>query len=210
MEEGARVEVLGMRGYGGHGRAGAGAEGGRGRGRGRRGAHLSRHCLPIRPGRYEAMTDHFIAPCCSTRSSTFRSSSSVQGPLVRLGFSTLFQRWRHCTCDLPGRYDAIIFQFRASCAATARLRLSSCGVGREVRVKVRVSKGLGRVARKMKDQDVEELKTNLVFSPLCLLLLEDCRSPDATCHDPGGPCLLVIPIGLFRLVVVAVFCLGVV
>ena len=47
-------------------------------------------------------------------------------------------------------------------------------------------------------------KTNLLCSPLCLFLLEDYRGPDAARYDPTGPRLFVVPVGIVRLVVVAV------
>jgi len=39
--------------------------------------HLSRHCLPMRPGRLAAILDHLRGPSLRTCSQTIRSSSSV-------------------------------------------------------------------------------------------------------------------------------------
>lgn len=46
--------------------------------------HLSLHCLPIRPGKFCAIRDHFLAPYSATRSRNFWSSSSLQAPLTCL------------------------------------------------------------------------------------------------------------------------------
>lgn len=54
--------------------------------------HRSRHCFPIRPGRFDAINDHFFAPYFLTSSTTFRSSSAVHGPLMRDGFNTFCHR----------------------------------------------------------------------------------------------------------------------
>ena len=85
----------------------------------------SRHCFPMRPGRLEAMSDHFFAPYFFTSSTTFRSSSSVQGPLTRVGLSTFCHRCKHCTSDLWGSLCDISFQFLAPCSSTAVRRASS-------------------------------------------------------------------------------------
>ena len=50
--------------------------------------HLSQHCFPILPGKCSAIAVHFLGPAFSTRSVTSLSSSSVQGPLINLGFKT--------------------------------------------------------------------------------------------------------------------------
>mmetsp|Transcript_16395 Transcript_16395/g.58226 ORF Transcript_16395/g.58226 Transcript_16395/m.58226 type:complete len:270 (-) Transcript_16395:303-1112(-) len=94
--------------------------------------HRSRHCLPMRPGKEEAMTLHLMlpAPRSSTISLTRRSSSCVHGPLLRPGRSTLFQRWRHWTSERTSpRMDASRFQFLAPWASTiSRRRRSSSSV----------------------------------------------------------------------------------
>lgn len=43
--------------------------------------HLSRHCLPILPGREEAIVLQFLGPCSYTRALKILSSLSDQGPL---------------------------------------------------------------------------------------------------------------------------------
>ena len=87
--------------------------------------HRSRHCFPMRPGRWEAMRDHFLAPYCLTSSMTFVSSSAVQGPLTSSGFKTFCQRCRHCTSVRFGKLWDNNFQFLAPCSRTARRRDSS-------------------------------------------------------------------------------------
>ena len=57
--------------------------------------HLSLHCLPILPGKCSAIRVHFWGPFFSTKWRTNRSSSSVQGPLIRLGLRTFYHLWRH-------------------------------------------------------------------------------------------------------------------
>mmetsp|Transcript_43881 Transcript_43881/g.133651 ORF Transcript_43881/g.133651 Transcript_43881/m.133651 type:complete len:230 (-) Transcript_43881:296-985(-) len=49
--------------------------------------HLSRHCFPIRPGSSAAIWLHLLAPWAVTSSTTFLSSSSVQGPFSAPAFS---------------------------------------------------------------------------------------------------------------------------
>ncbi len=44
----------------------------------------SLHCLPIRPARCSAIVVHLYGPCCSTSWSTRQSSSSVQGPFIKV------------------------------------------------------------------------------------------------------------------------------
>mmetsp|Transcript_7175 Transcript_7175/g.19502 ORF Transcript_7175/g.19502 Transcript_7175/m.19502 type:complete len:260 (-) Transcript_7175:157-936(-) len=51
--------------------------------------HRSRHCLPTRPGRYEATVDHFCAPCCSTICARILSSSGVHAFLEMPVFDLL-------------------------------------------------------------------------------------------------------------------------
>mmetsp|Transcript_44621 Transcript_44621/g.108167 ORF Transcript_44621/g.108167 Transcript_44621/m.108167 type:complete len:220 (+) Transcript_44621:1740-2399(+) len=87
--------------------------------------HRSRHCFPIRPGRFDAMRDHFFAPYFLTSSTTFRSSSAVQGPLMSDGFNTFCHRWRHWTSLRPWILAAICFQFFAPISSTANRRASS-------------------------------------------------------------------------------------
>ena len=74
----------------------------------------SRHCLPMRPGSFCAMSDQFFGPWCPTICFTSSSSSCVQGPFTRLGFSTFCQRCRHCTSVRSRKKPAIFFQLRAS------------------------------------------------------------------------------------------------
>ena len=90
--------------------------------------HLSRHCLPILPGKLDAMMDHFLGPNSLTSALTFASSSGVHGPLIKFGFNTFCHLWRHCTSVRSGKLSLIFFQFLASCSLT-RLRnnlSSSC------------------------------------------------------------------------------------
>ena len=87
--------------------------------------HLSRHCLPMRPGRFDAINDHFFAPYFPTSSTTFRSSSAVHGPLTKVGLRTFCHLCRHCTSLRPGRCVEISFQFFAPCSSTACLSVSS-------------------------------------------------------------------------------------
>lgn len=61
------------------------------------GPHLSRHCFPIRPGRFCAITDHFLAPYLFTSSRIRSSSSFVHAPFTKSGFRTFCHRCRHCT-----------------------------------------------------------------------------------------------------------------
>lgn len=96
--------------------------------------YLSLHCLPIRPGKDFAMTDHFLLPCFSTswiiRSSScilnssqsinlqivqwhytqnkkkMDSTSLVQAPLTSSGLRTFCQRWRHWTSVRSGNSSA--------------------------------------------------------------------------------------------------------
>ena len=75
--------------------------------------HLSRHCFPILPGSYLAISDQFLAPWYFTISHRVWSSSAVQGPLISSGFSTFCHLWRHCTSILFWKYEAIFFQFLA-------------------------------------------------------------------------------------------------
>lgn len=81
--------------------------------------HLSLHYFPILPGKCSAITVHFWGPFFSTRWSTILSSSSVHGPLIKLGFKTFYHLWRHCTSVLPGNSSAIFFQFFPLCFFTA-------------------------------------------------------------------------------------------
>ena len=46
--------------------------------------HLSLHCLPIRPGKYSAISFHFLRPCSSTFYLRISSSFSVQFPLISI------------------------------------------------------------------------------------------------------------------------------
>ena len=57
--------------------------------------HLSLHYLPMRPGKFSAISVHFCGPFFSTRCKTILSSSSVHGPLISEGFSTFYHLWRH-------------------------------------------------------------------------------------------------------------------
>lgn len=87
--------------------------------------HLSLHCFPILPGKCSAIYVHFYGPCIWTSWRTRRSSSSVQGPLTRLGLSTFYHLWRHCTSVLPWSDSAIFFQFLPPCFFTASPRVQS-------------------------------------------------------------------------------------
>jgi hypothetical protein len=66
---------------GGRSRAGAGLQAAR------RclGAHRSRHCLPTRPGRSAAITDHFFGPNFATSSRTLESSCRQAAAVSALG-----------------------------------------------------------------------------------------------------------------------------
>lgn len=55
--------------------------------------YLSRHCLPIRPGKYLAIADHFLLPYLWT-SSTIRSSSCRHKHLYILHTCSVFQQNR--------------------------------------------------------------------------------------------------------------------
>mmetsp|Transcript_11694 Transcript_11694/g.17968 ORF Transcript_11694/g.17968 Transcript_11694/m.17968 type:complete len:361 (-) Transcript_11694:33-1115(-) len=93
--------------------------------------HRSRHCLPIRPGNRAAMEDHLTlpAPYLFTISKTTSSSSFVQGPLCSPGFSTLFQRWRHCTSvRLPSNSETFFQFFAPYCFTICSSLASSSGV----------------------------------------------------------------------------------
>lgn len=57
--------------------------------------HLSRHCFPTRPSRWDAMNDHFLAPYFFTSSTTRSSSSFLHAPLRSLGLRTFIQRFIH-------------------------------------------------------------------------------------------------------------------
>ena len=94
--------------------------------------HRSRHCFPMRPGRLEAIKDHFLAPYCLTSSMTFLSSSAVHGPLTSSGFNTFCQRCKHCTSVRFGRPCDSSFQFFAPCSLTALRRVSSCEQSKKV------------------------------------------------------------------------------
>mmetsp|Transcript_37680 Transcript_37680/g.117897 ORF Transcript_37680/g.117897 Transcript_37680/m.117897 type:complete len:532 (+) Transcript_37680:2095-3690(+) len=90
--------------------------------------HRSRHCLPMRPGRSAAMSDHFTfpTPWRMTMSRTTSSSAACHGPLCSPGLSTLFQRCRHCTSErVWPRSSAIFFQFFAPCSCTMPLSRAS-------------------------------------------------------------------------------------
>ena len=101
----------------------------------------SRHCLPIRPGSWLAISDHFLAPYFSTSSSTFRSSSAVHGPLTSVGFNTFCHLCRHCTSVLSGSRCEINFQFFAPCSSTAALSILSFSelVGQEKKSQFKMS-----------------------------------------------------------------------
>lgn len=75
--------------------------------------HRSRHCLPIRPCRFWAMSDQFLGPYFNTMLVTISSSSLVQGPFTRMGLSTFCHLWRHWTSVLSLKKEAIFFQLRA-------------------------------------------------------------------------------------------------
>ena len=76
----------------------------------------SRHCLPRRPVRCDAMKLHFLTPYLATSWHTSSSSAFIHGPLMRPGLSTFCQRCRHCTSDLdvPNADSAMRFQFLPS------------------------------------------------------------------------------------------------
>ena len=91
--------------------------------------HLSQHCFPIRPGRFSAIAVHFQGPAFSTSIMTSLSSSSVQGPLINLGFKTFYHLCKHCTSVLPLSSVAIFFQLLPLYFQTASSRsLSSSRV----------------------------------------------------------------------------------
>jgi hypothetical protein len=48
--------------------------------------HLSLHCFAMRPGRWEAMKDHFVAVYLLTRLLSWLSSSGCHGPRLRAAF----------------------------------------------------------------------------------------------------------------------------
>lgn len=87
--------------------------------------HLSLHCFPILPGKFSAIWVHFYGPLVSTKWSTSLSSSSVHGPLTRLGFNTFCHLCRHCTSVLPGKDSAIFFQFLPPFLLTASANIKS-------------------------------------------------------------------------------------
>lgn len=87
--------------------------------------HLSRHCFPILPGRFEAIKDHFLAPYFLTNSITLRSSSVVHGPLTSDGLRTFCHLCRHWTSVRFGSRIEMSFQFLAPCSSTAIRRASS-------------------------------------------------------------------------------------
>jgi hypothetical protein len=59
----------------------------------------SLHCLPERLPRSFAIWTHFSAPCFSTSSARYASSSDDQGPFTLLGLKRSFQRSRHCEAE---------------------------------------------------------------------------------------------------------------
>lgn len=75
--------------------------------------HRSRHCLPIRPCRFWAISDQFLGPNFKTMRVTISSSSFVHGPFTRIGLRTFCHLWRHWTSVLSLKKEAIFFQFRA-------------------------------------------------------------------------------------------------
>ena len=85
----------------------------------------SRHCLPIRPGKLEAIRDHFLAPYFLTSSKTLMSSSAVHGPLTNEGFNTFCHRCKHWTSVRSGNCWDMSFQFLAPCSSTAARSASS-------------------------------------------------------------------------------------
>mmetsp|Transcript_19212 Transcript_19212/g.48906 ORF Transcript_19212/g.48906 Transcript_19212/m.48906 type:complete len:458 (-) Transcript_19212:212-1585(-) len=92
----------------------------------------SRHCLPMRPGRCEAICDHFLGPSSSTRRITVSSSSFVHGPLTSAGLSTLDQRCAHCTSVLSRKCEFTFFQSASTSGSAAAIKslssVSSSGV----------------------------------------------------------------------------------
>merc|ERR1719409_705518 len=56
--------------------------------------HLSRHCFEMRPGRLEAMYDHFLGPYLVTSSTSVRSSCGVHDPLTNLVLESMHQEPR--------------------------------------------------------------------------------------------------------------------
>ena len=73
--------------------------------------HLSRHCLPKRPGRYVDILDHFSGPNFLTNSINFKSSSLVQGPLTLFGSNIFCHRVWHCLAFLFSNFSEILTQF---------------------------------------------------------------------------------------------------
>ena len=94
----------------------------------------SRHCLPIRPRRWLAITDQRTppTPCFMTMLKTTSSSSFVHGPLTSPGLSTLFQRCKHCTLLRlePKCTDIRFHSLAPNLATAARNASSSSGVHR--------------------------------------------------------------------------------
>ena len=61
--------------------------------------YRSRHCLPTRPDRYEAIRDHRLGPYSATSSSNRLSSSSVQQPLMYGLSLSRCMRFDGLTCE---------------------------------------------------------------------------------------------------------------
>ena len=73
--------------------------------------HLSRHCLPIRLGRFFAICVQFLAPYFFTARVSVSSSAFVQLPKANwLQSMSSSQRVWHLISDFPGRSLLILFQ----------------------------------------------------------------------------------------------------
>lgn len=87
--------------------------------------HRSRHCLPFRPLRNDAMCDHRLGLCSRTSSTKCLSSSAVHRPFVKFGFRTFCHRCKHCSGLRFSKWMAINFQFRPAYCCTSMRSFSS-------------------------------------------------------------------------------------
>src|SRR5262249_5834695 len=90
----------------------------------------SRHCLPMRPTRCDAISAHLFGPYSCTSCASRAASSGVHGPLTSSGSSTLCHRCMHCPPLSPANSSATFFHSTPDpcccCACTASRSISSC------------------------------------------------------------------------------------